>query len=105
MEGASKEGHPLSLFISTKEKILEVYSGEKLIAAFPVAVGSQQTRPQMDIGPLKESRNCPTFANDLKMLKEGERSSTFHLLPPGPSNPAGVIWIDLEAIGKRPKRL
>ncbi|HEY5812110.1 MAG TPA: L,D-transpeptidase family protein, partial [Terrimicrobiaceae bacterium] len=34
---------PLSLYISTKEKILEVHDGEKLVAAFPVTVGSQDT--------------------------------------------------------------
>jgi lipoprotein-anchoring transpeptidase ErfK/SrfK len=43
-EEVSKEKTPpLSLYISTKEKILEVHDGEKLVAAFPVTVGSQES--------------------------------------------------------------
>ncbi len=33
------------------------------------------------------------------MLKEGERSSDFVLLPPGPNNPVGVMWIALDKKG------
>ena len=99
-KGASKEETPpLSLFISTKEKILEVYSGEKLIAAFPVTVGSQQTASPIGHWTVKGIAKLPNFRYDLKMLNEGERSSTFHILPPGPNNPAGVIWIELNKKG------
>jgi lipoprotein-anchoring transpeptidase ErfK/SrfK len=41
----------------------------------------------------------PNFRYDLKMLKKGERSSHFHILPPGPNNPVGVIWIALNKKG------
>jgi lipoprotein-anchoring transpeptidase ErfK/SrfK len=90
---------PLSLIISTKEKILEVYAGEKLIAAFPVTVGSQHTSSPLGHWTVKAIAKLPTFRYDLKMLKEGERSSAFHMLPPGPNNPAGVIWIALNKEG------
>ena len=51
-EEVSKEKTPpLSLYVSTKEKILEVHDGEKLVAAFPVTVGSQDTALQLAIGP------------------------------------------------------
>jgi hypothetical protein len=44
-EEVSKEEAPrLSLYISTKEEILEVRDGEKLVAAFPVTVGSGSIR-------------------------------------------------------------
>ena len=33
------------------------------------------------------------------MLQKGERGSNFHLLPPGPNNPVGVIWIALNKKG------
>ena len=33
------------------------------------------------------------------MLEEGKRSSDSHLLPPGPNNPVGVIWIALDKEG------
>ncbi len=33
------------------------------------------------------------------MLKHGERSGNFHMLPPGPNSPVGVIWIALNKKG------
>ncbi|MGB7790895.1 MAG: L,D-transpeptidase family protein [Terrimicrobiaceae bacterium] len=47
-----------------------------------------------DVDFLKELN--PTITEE---LKEGERGSTFHILPPGPNNPAGVIWIELNKKG------
>ena len=96
-EEASKKAVPptLSLYISTKEKMLEVYSGEQLVAAFPVTVGSQHTESPIGQWTVKGIAKLPNFRYDLKMLKDGERGSTFHMLPPGPNNPVGVVWIDL----------
>ena len=95
-EVVDKEASPaLSLYISTKEKMLEVHAGGQLIAAFPVTVGSQHTESPIGRWTVKGIAKLPNFRYDLKMLKEGERGSTFHILPPGPNNPAGVIWIEL----------
>ena len=33
------------------------------------------------------------------MLNEGERSSNYLLVPPGPNNPGGVMWIALNKKG------
>jgi lipoprotein-anchoring transpeptidase ErfK/SrfK len=93
------EQPPLSVFISTRENMLEVYAGEKLIAAFPVTVGSEQTSSPLGQWTVKAVVKLPSFRYDLKMLKEGERSSTFHMLPPGPNNPVGVIWVALDKEG------
>jgi lipoprotein-anchoring transpeptidase ErfK/SrfK len=100
-EEASKKAVPptLSLYISTKEKMLEVYTGEQLVAAFPVTVGSQHSESPIGQWTVKGIAKLPNFLYDLKMLKDGERSSTFHMLPPGPNNPAGVIWIELDKKG------
>ena len=89
----------IALQISTKESMLEVRSGEKLIAAFPVTVGSQQTNSPIGKWTVKAIAKLPTFRYDPKMLKEGERSSNFHLLPPGPNNPVGILWIALNKKG------
>jgi lipoprotein-anchoring transpeptidase ErfK/SrfK len=100
-EEDSKKAVPptLSLYISTKEKMLEVFSGGQLVAAFPVTVGSQHTESPIGQWTVKGIAKLPNFRYDLKMLKDGERSSTFHMLPPGPNNPAGVIWIELDKKG------
>ena len=48
---------------------------------------------------MKAIAKLPSFRYDLKMLSEGERGSSFHMLPPGPNNLAGVIWIALNKKG------
>jgi lipoprotein-anchoring transpeptidase ErfK/SrfK len=89
----------LSLDVSVKEKMLTVHAGDKIIAAFPVTVGSQETASPIGHWTVRAIAKFPNFRYDLKMLKEGERSSHFHLLPPGPNNPVGVIWIALNKKG------
>ena len=100
-EEAFEEAMPpaLSLYVSTKEKMLEVRSGGQLVAAFPVTLGSQHTESPVGQWTVKGIAKLPEFRYDLKMLKDGERSSNFRLLPPGPNNPVGVIWIELDKKG------
>ena len=72
-----------------KENILEVHVGEKLAAVFPVTVGSQHTASPIGRWTVKGIAKLPNFRYDLKMLKEGKRSSNSHLLPPGQTIPRG----------------
>jgi len=89
----------ISLYISVKEEMLEVRVNEKVVAAFPVTVGSQQTASPIGHWKIQAIAKLPNFRYDPKMLKQGERSSNFHILPPGPNNPVGVIWIALNKKG------
>ena len=41
----------------------------------------------------------PKFRYDKEMLKNGQRSGNFYVLPPGPRNPVGVMWIALNKKG------
>jgi lipoprotein-anchoring transpeptidase ErfK/SrfK len=78
---------------------VEVRSGEKTVAAFPVTVGSQQTASPIGNWTVKTIAKMPDFRYDPMMLKKGKRSSDFHILPPGPNNPVGVMWIALNKKG------
>jgi lipoprotein-anchoring transpeptidase ErfK/SrfK len=90
---------PVAVKIDSKTNMLEVREGDKLIAAYPVTIGSAHTASP--IGEWKVSRitKMPTFRWDKEMLQHGKRSGNFHLLPPGPNNPVGVIWIALNKKG------
>jgi len=90
---------PIGIKIDTKANMLGIFQGEKLIAAYPVTIGSAQTASP--IGEWKVSRitKMPTFRYDKEMLQHGKRSGNFHLLPPGPRNPVGVMWIALNKKG------
>jgi len=85
--------------IDTKSNTLEVREGEKLIAAYPVTVGSAQTASPIGEWKVRGIAKMPTFRYDKEMLKHGQRSGNFYLLPPGPRNPAGVMWIALNKKG------
>jgi lipoprotein-anchoring transpeptidase ErfK/SrfK len=85
--------------IDTKSNTLGVYQGEKLIAAYPVTVGSTHTASPIGEWKVRHIAKMPTFRYDKEMLQHGKRSGNFHLLPPGPRNPVGVMWIALNKKG------
>jgi lipoprotein-anchoring transpeptidase ErfK/SrfK len=85
--------------VDTKTNILQVHDGEKLIAAYPVTVGSARTASPIGEWKVRRITKMPTFRYDKEMLQHGQRSGNFHLLPPGPRNPVGVMWIALNKKG------
>ena len=88
--------------IHRAEKMLDIMEGEKLLAAVPIT-------PGITGGGAKETpagnwkilgiATSPTFRWDKGVLEEGKRTDTSYLLPPGPNNPVGVLWIGLNKPG------
>jgi lipoprotein-anchoring transpeptidase ErfK/SrfK len=85
--------------IDTKTNMLEVHQGDKLIAAYPVTIGSAKNASPVGEWKVRRITKMPTFRWDKEMLQHGQRSGNSHLLPPGPNNPVGVIWIALNKKG------
>ncbi len=88
-----------SVNIDTKTNMLTISEGDKLVAAFPVTVGSKRTESPIGDWKVRGFEKMPTFRYDEAMLKKGERSSHFYMLPSGPNNPVGVMWIALNKKG------
>jgi lipoprotein-anchoring transpeptidase ErfK/SrfK len=88
--------------IHRASKMLEVHEGEKLLAAVPIT-------PGITGGGAKETpagtwrilgiATAPTFRWDKGVLEYGKRTDTSYLLPAGPRNPVGVLWIGLNKPG------
>ncbi len=88
--------------INRAQKMLELYEGDALIAALPIT-------PGITGGGAKETpagswkilgiATSPTFRWDKSVLETGKRSDTSFLLPAGPNNPVGVLWIGLNKPG------
>jgi lipoprotein-anchoring transpeptidase ErfK/SrfK len=76
-----------------------VFEGDRIIAAYPVAVGSTRTETPIGDWKVRGVVKMPTFRYDEQMLNHGERSKNFYMLRPGPNNPVGVIWIALNKRG------
>lgn len=85
--------------VHVEEHMLTVYEGGRLVAAFPVTVGSEETASPVGEWRVNGVATLPTFRYDERMLKYGEHSEDFHRLPPGPNSPAGVAWIALNKKG------
>jgi len=88
-----------SVKIDTKENMLAVFEGDKLLAAYPVTVGSTQTASPIGDWKVQRISKWPRFRYDEQMLKHGQRSGHFYMLPPGPRSPVGVLWIALNKKG------
>ena len=88
-----------SVKIDTKTNMLGVFEADKLVAAYPVTIGSAQTSSPIGEWKVQRITKLPRFRWDEQMLKHGQRSGNFHLLPPGPRSPVGVIWIALNKKG------
>lgn len=85
--------------IDSETSMLTVLEDGRLIAAYPVTIGSKQTESPIGDWKVRGVAMMPNFRYDKAMLKKGERSANFHILPPGPNNPVGVIWIALNKKG------
>ena len=85
--------------VDTKTNMLGVFEGEKLIAAYPVTVGSAHLASPIGEWKVRGISKLPRFRYDKEMLQHGQRSGNFYMLPPGPRNPVGVMWIALNKKG------
>jgi lipoprotein-anchoring transpeptidase ErfK/SrfK len=97
--GESGAPRKVSIKVDTKTNMLGVFENEKLIAAYPVTVGSKNTASPIGEWKVMRITKLPTFRYDKEMLQHGERSGNFYLLRPGPRNPVGVMWIALNKKG------
>jgi lipoprotein-anchoring transpeptidase ErfK/SrfK len=79
--------------------MLAVFESDRLLAAYPVTVGSTQTASPIGDWKVQRISKWPRFRYDEQMLKHGQRSGHFYMLPPGPRSPVGVLWIALNKKG------
>jgi len=99
-EKSAEPGPPaISVKIDTKTNMLGVFEADKLVASYPVTIGSAQTASPIGEWKVQRITKLPRFRWDEEMLKHGQRSGKFYMLPPGPRSPVGVIWIALNKKG------
>lgn len=85
--------------IDTREKLLGVWEGEKLLASMPITPGSGYTATPPGTWKIVGMTQMPTFRWDKSMLDYGVRSENSYNLPMGPNNPVGVMWMGLSKSG------
>ena len=87
------------IVITRSETILELFDGDKLIAAIPIAPGSPAHPTPPGHWRILGIASMPTFRWDAGVLSRGVRTSNFYMLPAGPRNPVGVAWMGLNKPG------
>lgn len=85
--------------IDTREKLLGVWEGEKLLASLPITPGSGYVATPPGTWKIVGITQLPTFRWDKSVLEYGVRSENYYTLPIGPNNPVGVMWIGLNKPG------
>ncbi len=96
---ASGATSSVSIKVDVKTTMLGVFEGDKIVAAYPVTVGSGHIPTPMGEWKVRGVAKFPTFRYDEQMLNRGERGKNFYILKPGPNSPVGVIWIALNKRG------
>ncbi|WP_166647129.1 L,D-transpeptidase family protein [Prosthecobacter fusiformis] len=85
--------------VNTADSMLHLMEKGKLVAAYPVTIGSDQTKSPQGDWKVRGIARLPDFRYDKSFLTTGERSEETFLLPPGPNNAVGVVWIALNKSG------
>ena len=85
--------------IDTREKLLGLWEGEKLLASLPITPGSGHLATPPGNWKIVGIAQMPTFRWDKSVLEYGVRSANSFELPMGPNNPVGVMWIGLNRAG------
>jgi lipoprotein-anchoring transpeptidase ErfK/SrfK len=85
--------------VDTKARMLDLNDGDRLLAAFPITPGSQRLPAPIGSWKIVKVTILPNFRWDEAMLQHGRRSGNYHLIPPGPRNLVGVVWIGLNKNG------
>jgi lipoprotein-anchoring transpeptidase ErfK/SrfK len=86
------------ILIDTTQKMASIYRGTQMLAAFPITHVRPQFVPK-GRWKIQSMVTTPTFRWDERMLKEGQRSEHYYLLPPGPNNPVGILWAGINKKG------
>lgn len=85
--------------IDTREKLLGLWDGDKLLASLPITPGSGHLATPPGTWRILGITQMPTFRWDKSVLEYGVRSGDYYNLPIGPNNPVGVMWIGLNRPG------
>jgi hypothetical protein len=81
------------LTLLRKERLIELYQDDRLVACFPCTPGSRQVPVPTGLWKITANILLPHFRWDKSVLESGVRSDTAYNLPPGPNNPVGIVWM------------
>ncbi|WIJ26622.1 L,D-transpeptidase family protein [Devosia sp. RR2S18] len=94
--GDQMEGDVARIEADKQNGQVRAYDDEdNLIAAYPATVGSESNPSPSGVHTVRAIAPEPTYTYDPEVnFQQGDNTETL-VLPPGPNNPVGIMWIDL----------
>lgn len=83
------------VYVDTKERFLLIYDSGQLVAEFPITPGSTKLPAPIGVWKIIGIATLPVFRHDEGVLNHGIKSDTAFILPAGPNNPVGILWMGL----------
>lgn len=84
------------LVIDKSDSTLRLYDAQgKVYAQFPVSSGSKHDPLPIGTWKILGISREPTFHYNPKLFWDASKKESKALLPPGPNNPVGRVWIDI----------
>ena len=97
---AFAKGDVARIEVSKSNASALAYDGhDKVIAFYPATVGSTERPSPSGTRKVNGVAQNPDYTYDPAKLKWGPRSAGKLVIKPGPNNPVGAVWIDLNAPG------
>lgn len=81
--------------VDKSDKVLRVYSGERLVGQFSVTTGSEHDPLPIGTWKINGFDYNPKFHYNPDLFWDAKKDDDPAMLPPGPNGPVGVIWADL----------
>lgn len=87
------------ILVDTKNCMLDLMDGDKLLSSYPITPGSTKLPAPKGTWHILGICELPNFRHDEAMLEHGYRSNDFQMIPIGPRNPVGIMWMGLNKPG------
>lgn len=81
--------------VDKSEGSVAVFAGDQLIAQFPATMGSATYPLPIGEWKIQGTAYMPTWQYNPEILETADKSDPKMIIPPGPNNPVGVVWMDL----------
>ncbi|MBX9614542.1 MAG: L,D-transpeptidase [Caulobacteraceae bacterium] len=92
---AELQGEVARIVIDKAENSLRAFDAEgTLLAFYPATIGSSETPSPSGTHRVRAIAPRPNYTYDPSRVTSGGGNRTF-VIPPGPNNPVGAVWIDL----------
>jgi len=98
-EAGKETDEQLSIEVDTEEKMLDLRSGDKVVASYPITPGSERLPAPKGEWKIDRITWLPPFRWAKEMLEKGKRSSNALNLPSGPNSVVGILWMELNKEG------